>query len=341
MVIGTGVYIESPTVPLARGGLLAVASVVDLTDPHAANGITYLSENCGVNSVVQGDNCAMGSVTISQTANTLTVTLANVPTGVYTFGVTGETSVVDSTSPYSASFDITGAVAPITVTVTSTAGLTFSYIISALPLVAPVTLTAQEKTPGQIDVIQGDPFLAYRMVECLDLTDDDTGWARTAFGMGEAYAVEEGFWRTVLAQPDTTIVSGTGIPLLDGIALAERYAASVYGGIPTLHMDRGMATFGLASMALENSLDWTITTRQGSLVANGGGYDLNTGPTGLPAAAGTDWLYVTGYVTIGRTPLTVNRVLDHAQNSQQVLAERTYIPLVDCFKAAILIDLEP
>lgn len=340
MVIGTGIYIDAPTVTPARGGLLAVASVVDTTDPHAANGVTYLSENCGVNSAVQGDNCAMGTVTISQAANTLTVTLANVPVGVYTFALEGETNVVDATSPYSATFDITGAVSPLTLTITSTAGLTFTTDVT-VPVATPLVLAAANKTAGEITVVQGDPFTVYRMVECSDLTDDDSTWARRAFGLGEAYGVEEGFYRTVLAQPDTVVVSSTGVPLLDAIALGERYAGSVYGGIPTFHMDRGMAALGLAADALENSLDWTITTRQGSYVANASGYTSNVGPDGTTAAAGTDWLYITGYVTIVRLPLSVNRVLDVDNNNQVVLAERAYVPLVDCFKAAILVDLEP
>lgn len=339
MVIGTGVYIEAPAVTPARGGLMAVATVVDSTDPHASNGVTYLSENCGVNSVVQGDNCAMGTATISQEANTLTITLANVPTGVYTFGVTGETNVVDSTAPYSATFDITGAVAPLTVTITSTAGLDFEYIIDALPVEAAVTLSAANKVPGQITVVEGDPFNVYRMVECSDMTDDDTVWARNAFALGEAHGVEEGFMRTVLGQSDTVIVDGTGLPLLDAIALAEKYAGTVYGGIPTFHVDRGVAALALAAQAFENSLDWTITTRQGSYVANGAGYSANIGPTGVAPAATEAWLYITGQVYITRLPLQVNRVLDVEQNNQVVLAERAYVATADCFKAAILIDL--
>lgn len=340
MAIGTGVYIEAPSVTPARGGLAAVANIVDSPDPHAASGATYLSENCGVNSVVQGDDCAMGSVTISQDANTLTVSLANVPVGVYTFNVTGEAPVVDSAAPYSATFDITGALAPLTVTVTSTAGLSFSYVIEALPVAAPVVVTAAEKTPGQIDVVTGSPFHVYRMVECLDLVDDDTEWARTAFGLGEAHGMEEGFLRTVLARPETVALGGGALSITAAVALAEEYAGSVYGGTPIFHVSRGTAVYGLGSAdVFDNSLDWTITTKQGSLVANGSGYSANIGPTGEPAAAGTAWLYVTGMVSIVRGPLNPHRVLDWEQNNQIVLAERTYVPLVDCFKAAILIDL--
>ena len=189
MVIGTGVYIEAPSITPARGGLLAVANVVDSQDPHAANGATYLSENCGVNSVVQGDNCVMGSVTISQAADTLTITLANVPVGVYTFALEGETDVVDSTAPYSATFNIAGAVSPLTLTITSTAGLSFTTELT-VPVVGTLVLAAADKTPGQITVVEGDPFYVYRMVECSDMTDDDTEWARKAFMLGEAFGEE-------------------------------------------------------------------------------------------------------------------------------------------------------
>lgn len=340
MAIGTGVYIEAPSITPARGGLAAVANVVDTQDPHAASGVTYLSENCGVNSIVQGEDCAMGSVTISQAANALTVTLANVPVGVYTFNLTGEVAVVDSTAPYTATFDITAAVAPLTLTITSTAGLAFSYVIAALPVAAPIVLAAANKTPGQITVVQGSPFYVYRMVECQDLTDDDTGWARNAFTLGEAHGMEEGLLRTVLARPDTTILGGGALSLTAAIALAEDYAGTVYGGTPIFHVSRSTAVYGLgAAEVFDNSLDWTITTKQGSLVANGAGYSANIGPTGVPAAAGTAWLYITGMVTMVRGPLSVFRDLDWEENNQTVLAERAYIPLVDCFKAAILIDL--
>lgn len=339
MVIGTGIYVEAPRITPARGGLMAVASVIDSADPHVANGVTYLSENCGVNSVVQGDNCLMGSVTISQEGVNLTITLANVPVGVYTFSVTGETDVVDSTAPYSATFDITGAVAPITVTVTSTAGLTYTRVLDALPVAAPIVEAAANKVPGQITVVEGEIFNVYRMVECLDLVDDDTGWARNAFALGEAHGIEEGFMRTVLARTDTTVVDGTGLSLIDAIALAEEYAGNVYGGIATIHVTRGVTTRALSEQIFENSLDWTITTRQGNWVANGSGYSANLGPTGVEPGANESWLYVTGYVEIHRGPLNVIRDLDWENNNQLVLAERPYAVTVDCFKAAILIDL--
>ena len=90
-------------------------------------------------------------------------------------------------------------------------------------------------------------------------------------------------------------------------------------------------------------MDWTITTRQGSLVANGGGYEDNIGPDGTEAEAGTAWLYVTGMVTVVRAPVVTNRVLGVGEglNVQIALAERMVAVTAECINAAILIALDP
>ena len=210
----------------------------------------------------------------------------------------------------------------------------------------PACITAEdraEKTFGEIDVISGDPFAVYKGVQCVDMTDDDSDWARRGLELTEHIAVEQWVMENLLqGATDLTPTVGTPVPVRLGIAILEGAAAFSYGGTPTLHMARSAATIGLAEEALTFDLNYTITTKQGALVANGGGYEVNVGPDGETAPAGQAWLYVTGAVTVSRTPVIVNRVLGASEglNLQQALAERMIAVTAECIKYAVLVELE-
>lgn len=263
MVLASHLYIEAPTVTPARGGLLAVANVLE-GDVHVGiSGAVYQSGNCGIPRPYGDDIC-----------------------------------------------------------------------------LSPAAPDREVKVFDPITTIVGSPFVVYKGVECQDLNDDDTAWAAGALALGESVAVERGVMGGALqGATDLTPVGGP-VSLINGIAALEGWAASNYGGLATLHVPRSVATRALAREVFENSLDWTITTRQGSLVANGGGYENNVGPDGTPAPAGQAWLYITGQITLVRTPVVSNRVLAHTDNNQMALAERSYVALVECIKGAIRIALE-
>jgi hypothetical protein len=344
MVLGTGVYIDAPAVTPLPGGLLAVANVRDESDPHATLGITYLSEACGVADVMPGDACGMLGVTITATdADSATFVFNGTPGGSYTITLDdGDASArVFGPNPSYTLDGLTEGAHTITLTAASGATWTSAEFTWPLTVGLPNVITLGEKTADGIDVVQGQPFSIYKMTECQDLTGDDTGWVTRSLALGEAHAVESGFMQAVLAQPTTVMPNGTTpVSLINGIAILEGYAADVYGGVPTLHVPRSVATRAIAKDALTVGLDFTVMTPQGALVANGGGYSLNLGPTGEPAPAGQAWLYATGLVTLVRGSVQAHRVLDETNNNQVALAERTYVPAVDCFVAAVLVTLE-
>lgn len=268
MPLANPVYIEAPSVVPARGGLYAVANVLE-GDPHiGASGFQYLSENCGVAS-----------------------------------------SILD-----------------------------------------PACLTAAEraaKTFGDIDIISGDPFAVYKGVECTWMVDDDSEWARHGLELTEHIAVEAGMRDALFAgATDMTPTPGTAITVEEGIALLEGWAGANYGGTPVLHMDRRVASLGLAQNSLTFGLDYTITTKQGALVANGGGYYNMDGPTGAAPAVGTAWIYVTGMVTVVRGSVIVNRVIPGTGasgghlNLQRALAERFIAVSAECILAAVLVAVD-
>jgi len=343
MALGTGIAVQAPTVAPLPGGLLAVATVVEAGDPHALNGVTYLSEACGVADLVPGDNCGMLSVTITAVdADSATFEFSGTPGGSYTITIDDGAPSARVFGP-DPSFTVDGITdGDHTLTLTAAGGATWTSGTFTWPIgAAPNLLTLGSKSADEIDVVSGLPFSVYKMVECKSLVDDDTVWARNSLVLGEGHAVEAGFMQSILAQPDTAMPNGTtAVSLINGIAILEGYAADVYGGVPTLHMPRSVATRALAVDVLVSGLDWTVNTKQGALVANGGGYSANLGPDGSSAPAGQAWLYVTGQVVLTRGSIVTSRALDYQNNNQVALAERTYVPTVDCFKAAVLVTLE-
>lgn len=198
------------------------------------------------------------------------------------------------------------------------------------------------KTFDSIGLSEGDPFTIYKGVECQDMSDDNLQWAREALAAGEDYAIERGFMEQRLAVVGTTdIGGGATFSLNNGIAMLEGYAATVYGGVATLHISRSVTTRALANWVLQSDEAYRVTTRQGNLVANGGGYEINLGPDGLAPAAGQAWLYITGPVTLVRSAVTATTAPDYTHNTQMAIAERVITPLVECFIAAVRVTLEP
>lgn len=210
----------------------------------------------------------------------------------------------------------------------------------------PACITAEDratKTFGETVVVEStDPFAVYKGVQCVSLNGDDSGWAQRGLELTEHIAVEQRVMEELLAgATDLTPTPGTAVPVRLGVAILEGAAAATYGGVPTLHMARSAATIGLAEEVLYHTLDHTILTKQGALVANGGGYEINLGPTGTTAPAGQAWLYATGAVTVVRGPVVTNRVLAASEgvNLQQALAERLIAVSTECFKYAVLVEL--
>src|SRR5690606_21156387 len=137
------------------------------------------------------------------------------------------------------------------------------------------------------------------------------------------------------APEDVTPVGG--VPLNVALALLEGYAASVYSGVPTIHMPRAAASLLNERIVWEGDKAYT---RSGSKVAIGGGYD--TSPMD-----GTWDMYATGEVYVERSDMiSVNTFVlpgdgsgegsgenGLGSNTALALAERMYRVAVDCFVA--------
>lgn len=333
-------YVEvTPSAPLP-GGLLSVANVVDVATPRPA--LAYASEACGTAAVVPGDLCGMATVTLSQVGATLTVSISAAPAGTYTISEDGVGApVVKTVRGPDPSTTFTVAAGASVIDISSTNGIDTTLNVT-FPIAAPVSYVVGEKLFQPILIVQGSPFTVYKGVECSYVGEDHTSWAERALAVGEARAVEEGVMRQVLAVATTTdLTPGAGaVSIRMGLALLEGYAAQVYGGTPVLHVSRTLAALALTDDALKASETFRVHTAQGVPAANGGGYEINIGPTGAVAAAGEAWVYISGQVTLARDAVASYRALDWKQNDQTAIAERSYTPLVECFVAAVRVNLE-
>jgi hypothetical protein len=212
-------------------------------------------------------------------------------------------------------------------------------------------MTAMAVDTG-VPLVSGGPLLIYAGFSCSPVghLDDAQDRAEAALIMGEQRALERAYWTgsegnrprlADLACTTLNAVTGTAgaVSLRAGIAMLEDTLGDEYGGIGVIHAPRGVAV-NAATLQLLRPAGFGLVTPLGTRWAFGGGYAVNTGPDGAPAAAGTAWLYATGGVTVRRGPPVFYggpETLDRAENTLTVYAERLYVITHDCLCAAVLV----
>lgn len=223
-----------------------------------------------------------------------------------------------------------------------------------------LTETGDFKTFGSASWIPGIEFAVHGGVQChpigLDQADMESEIVRV-FDRNAGKGVEQALLYGRFVDPgsddpqwdavvDLTPASDVSVGM--AMALLESYAASVYAGVPTLHMPRGLVliAMGLGLVKEENGLYFTKT---GAKVAAGGGYDTDEVSTG-------QWdLYATGEVYIERSKqVHVSSIVmpgdgsgtGSGENGLEVnqsisLVERAFRVAVDCFVAKVTATATP
>jgi hypothetical protein len=182
------------------------------------------------------------------------------------------------------------------------------------------------------EVVEGDPFMVYAGTDCFfNSLDEAKARATTKLTLNEHRNVDT----HVMALAEVTAVDlGGPFPVSEAIGVAEAYAATVYGGQPTLLIPRLFAPCGCLSGLLKGNLDGSLTTCTGSLVAP------VTTPITEPVVATSATIYVTGQITLLQGPITAISVPSQLHGDgtfapARALAERIYVPLLDCFVAKV------
>lgn len=236
-------------------------------------------------------------------------------------------------------------------------GLTYNCLSTNVPTeLCPEPTTPKEfENPG---VIEGFQFAVYGGLTCKPFGfNEATGLSEIerVFALKESRGVERALMETrFIAGPDddsgagvdlrwpaaTDITPAGGVSAKVGLALLEGYAVSRYSGQPTLHLPYTVGSLLAGEKTIE-PVGGKFFTPLGAKVAVGAGYEFpNSGPDGTEAAAGTRWLYATGEVMVARSEIISNVQMDRSTNDIYALAERRYIVAVDCFAAAIRVNVE-
>lgn len=194
-----------------------------------------------------------------------------------------------------------------------------------------------DKEFDQDKTIESVGFTLYKGVES-PLFVDTFNSAQTAelFGAGETVAVEKAV-QSLLLNPDAIDITPTpGTPVTNirgAVGLLEQKAAENFIGEPLIHGNRAAVSL-MRDLKIDDS--WLIRTKQGTPVANGGGYGA-TGPT--VAAAGQAWLYITGQLNLWISDVEQYEAVDVKTNRNYTLVEAQYVATIDTPVYAILIGI--
>lgn len=187
---------------------------------------------------------------------------------------------------------------------------------------------------------RGVLFGVYRGLESPTLMGlPDTADAKELFGAGETVAVEKAVQRLLLNPKAVDITPTPGTPvknLKQALGLLQQYAADNYTGLPLLHGNRFVSE--LLPELVADPQTWVQHTRQGTPLANGGGYGA-AGPGARTASAGTGWLYISGQLNLWQGELNLIETTNQYENRNYVLAEATYAATADGPVAAILVGI--
>lgn len=191
-------------------------------------------------------------------------------------------------------------------------------------------------------LVEADAFNVYNLVRCRPVgvtVDDLRDRATRGLRLGEGRAVEAEFQEAFFAGATDITPSGTAVDIVDGLAVLEEYAASVYGGNPVIHVQRGIGTRLASRYAIQRG-SRTLETMQGALVASGGGYTGDVGPSA--PGAGEVWIFASGTVLVERNSPRINPNAGVVMGSDPdpvnevyVLAERPYSVGYECFLVGV------
>lgn len=354
-------YIEAPAVTPFQFGLDSVAEEVS-GDPHMGFGFEYEPQFCGpsygtVAACLAG--ASIGTISISvNTTRVATITGTGEPAGTgYTVNwgdaqVDTGVALDSQANTYAADGSYYVLVTNPTNDYRAEVRITVTNGVASGPFTASAHST-KELDSDVIGVTSSTPLVAYNLQACAAVgsINQAIARARRSLELGEGRVLESVFEGLLLADAtDVSSTPGTAVDLVDGLAQLEEYAASVYGGTPTFHMARGMAT-RLASRAALLRVGAGLETVLGGKVAAGGGYagsaELADGTT--TPGTGETWLYATGTVAlwkgemIEQGPVFVDNQPASAgatrsmTNQTRALAERPMVVGYECFAAAVLV----
>jgi hypothetical protein len=355
-------YREPPAVTPRPFGLFSVESPTLKSDGPWATGAEWESIACATTlnyanalcSFVGTNEGQTVTITGTPTGGTFRLTFFGQQTGTIAYNAnaaTVQTALLALSNLDTGDVTVTGGPGPGTPYVVTFGGqwasedvpqMTASHAFTGgtAPNIAVTTTTAGVRTAKARTSAGGsvtaDPFSVYVLRECRTVGEMQRAQDRAmqVLNLNEEAAVEQELW-TRLSVPATNITPGTAPSPEVGLAMLEEAIAANYAGRPIIHASVNLASYLTTKGAAERH-GTHLETGIGSPLVSGRGYP-RSGPGGAPAA-GTEWLIASGGIFIERGNAFVSG--PHVQesprdNTQIVLAERTYVTGFDCTPVAI------
>lgn len=197
-----------------------------------------------------------------------------------------------------------------------------------------------EKEIESPEIVEGDPFATYRRIGCTIPGEPYGPMAQLSFERGEPYAVEKGFYYSVLQH--ATVIDGGDTPQSAAavVGALEQILAENYAGVGVLLTSRqGAIVLGAQQVAFPG-MTGVLTDILGTSIA---ALSFGTaGPDGAAAPAGSFWVYIAGGVTLYKgQAFTSEPVRDTNTNESTVLIERVWSATVECEVYAALVSACP
>jgi hypothetical protein len=180
------------------------------------------------------------------------------------------------------------------------------------------------------ETIVGDPFAIYAGLTCdIMRMGDVEARVRSVLAYNEHRLVDEDFQAFALADPDDV---GTIASLPLAIGALEHHLALEYGGEGIIFAGAGAVESMCAQNLVCRDLDGTLRTCLGTKVS------VLYSPTTFAATPAL--IYITGRVTLIRGPVEYytarpQELCDGEWAPPRALAERIYVPLVECVVASV------
>lgn len=207
------------------------------------------------------------------------------------------------------------------------------------------------------------PFTIFAEFDCSPVgLGDAASVAEDALARVEQQQVEAAFWtgasggqevvfphltadtqvvdaQDIVLQPAATTCV-TGADAAHALGALEDCLADCYAGQGLIHVPRAVLPT-LAAWSLVVERDGALFTTGGNRVVVGGGY-TGSAPDGSAPAAGESWIYATGAVFGYRGDVRAwapGESIDRAENTMQMIAERTYVLAFECCLLAAHLQL--
>lgn len=360
-------YIPATDVAEYPNGLLSVADITD-GDGKWLTGVEYESDLCGPDLNIANLLCAPPN----GTNEVQTATITGAPTGgTWTITAYGETTstlsrtasaaqvqaALEALQAFSPSDVTVGGTGPWTITFTGqyaaqdvplmTAAHTFTGGTS--PNVAIATTTPGSRTPKVTQEENGttsaDPFTLFVLRACRGIGDYERASSRAQALLrgAEQRGVEKGVWSimTAVGAGAVDLTGASAVKPEVGLATLEYWASQFYANTPTIHVPRDVGSILSTKGAIERHGNH-MESGLGAKVSAGGGY-AKTGINAAAPVSGEAWMFVTGGVRLWRGTANIKGPLftqgAAMDNTQVVLAERSYMAAMDCILAGIRVTV--